>query len=106
MKNNKSVSSGNGGIFFKIVLLIISSGLFWLSNPNIFFENGLGWLAWFNYLPVLFLIKKSRIPHAAVFGALYGVISYGLYGYWLNAFHPLHDGPFQVKLPHLFLFSL
>lgn len=89
MKNKESVSSTPVEIFFKILLLITASVLFWLSNPNIFFENGLGWLAWFNYLPVLFLIRKSRMPHAAVYGAAYGVISYGLYGYWLNSFHPL-----------------
>lgn len=87
MKNKKSISAE--GIFIKIILLILSSVLFWLSNPNIFFEDGLGYLAWFNYLPVFFLIKKSRLSQAVLFGGFYGVVSYGLYGYWLNSFHPL-----------------
>ena len=88
--NSKNVkASPSRGIGFKIVLLILSSILFWLSNPNIFIEDGIGWLAFLNYLPVLFLIKKSRFLESVISGAFYGVLSYGLYGYWLNAFHPL-----------------
>ena len=101
MKNKKATAPGSTGISFKIVLLILSSVLFWLSNPNIFFEDGFGWLAFFNYLPVLFLIKKSRFIESVIFGAVYGVLSYGLYGYWLNAFHPL--GLIIVCIGYLFI---
>ncbi len=73
----------------KVFLLLISSVLFWISNPNILFADGLAWLAWLNYLPVFLLIKKTKLYEAVIYGALYGVISYGLYGYWLNSFHPL-----------------
>ncbi len=89
MKNNKNDRSRSGGVFQKIILLIISTILFWLSNPNIFFEEGLGWLAFFNYLPLLLLVKKSKISEAALYGALFGLTAYGLYGYWLQSFHPL-----------------
>lgn len=89
MNNKKVKPSDSAGIVFKIFLLFLSSVLFWLSNPNIFFEDGLGCLAFLNYLPILFLIKKSRFIEAVFFGAVYGGLSYGLYGYWLNAFHPL-----------------
>lgn len=89
MNNKKVKPSDSEGIVFKIFLLFLSSVLFWLSNPNIFFEDGLGCLAFFNYLPILFLIKKSRFVEAVIFGAVYGGLSYDLYGYWLNAFHPL-----------------
>ena len=89
MKNKKTPPKKTGAIFSKILLLLFSSVFFWLSNPNVFFENGLGWLAWFNYLPVFFLIKKSNLREAAVYGGIYGILSYGLYGYWLNTFHPL-----------------
>ena len=82
MKNKK-------GLFLKLLLLILAALLFWLSNPNILFENGLGWLAWFNYLPLFFLIKKISLSKAPLYGGLYGTISYALYGYWLNSFHPL-----------------
>ena len=88
MKNKKAASK-TLDFFQKTLLLITASVLFWLSNPNIFFEDGLGWLAWFNYLPVFFLIRKCNIRQSILYGAFYGIISYGLYGYWLNTFHPL-----------------
>ncbi len=89
MKNKKSKVTSGQKSFLKIILLIVSSILFWLSRPNIFFEDGLSFMAWFSYLPVLLLIKKSRLSQAAIYGAFYGVISYGLFGYWLQSFHPL-----------------
>ncbi len=89
MKNKKNASKSSEGTFLKIVLLILSSVLFWLSNPNIFFVDGLGFLAWIHYFPVFYLIKKSKMSQAPLYGALYGVLAYGLCGYWLNNFHPL-----------------
>ena len=88
MKNKKNPSS-HAGFFLSVFLLLLSSALFWLSNPNIIFENGLGWLAYFYYIPVLFLVKKLNIKKTILSGAFYGIISYGLLGYWLNSFHPL-----------------
>jgi len=101
---NKSRSSSKNSFFSKIVLLIISSLLFWLARPNIFFEDGLGFLAWINYLPVLFLIKKSHLSESLIYGAGYGVISYGLFGYWLQAFHPL--GLIIVCIGYMLICSL
>lgn len=89
MKNNSSTLPVYKSVFPKIFLLIVSAALFWLSRPNVFFENGLAFLAWFSYLPVLYLIKRSHLGESILFGALYGVISYGLFGYWLQSFHPL-----------------
>ena len=87
MKNKKSNTALQ--IIQKIFLLAISSVLFWLSNPNIYFNDGLSFLAWLNYLPVFFLIKNSKLSGSWLWGGLYGAISYGLYGYWLKTFHPL-----------------
>ena len=72
-----------------IFFLIFSAALFWLSNPNAIFNDGLSFLAWFNYLPVLFLIRNSKLKTSWLWGGVYGAISYGLYGYWLKTFHPL-----------------
>ena len=104
MKNKKNDSKNLKGLFQKIFLVIISALLFWLSNPNVFFENGLGWLGWFNYFPIFYLIKKSRLGESAVFGAIFGVLAYGLYGYWLKAFHPL--GLIIVCIGYLVICSL
>ena len=54
MNNKKVKPSDSEGIVFKIFLLFLSSVLFWLSNPNIFFEDGTSvwtpylWLFWQN----------------------------------------------------------
>ena len=89
MKNNNSTLPVYKSIFPNLLLLILSVLLFWLSRPNIFFDDGLYFLAWFSYLPVLYLIKRSRFVESIIFGAFYGVFSYGLFGYWLKTFHPL-----------------
>ena len=88
--HSKKSNHSKAGFFFKyFFLLILSSVLFWLSSPNIFFEDGLGFLGWFIYLPVFFIIKKINIRQAILCGAFYGALSYGLSGYWLKTFHPL-----------------
>lgn len=104
MKKSQIKAGNKKSAFSKLFLLIISSLLFWLSNPNILFEDGLGFIAWFNYLPVLFLIKKSKISEALFFGGLYGIISYALYGYWLQSFHPL--GLLIVCIGYMIICSL
>ena len=84
---NKTFSAKD---FFQCFFLtILSSLLFWLSNPNLIFEDGIFFLAVFNYLPVLFLIRKASLRFSVLFGLIYGVASYALYGYWLQSFHPL-----------------
>ena len=87
MRNKKS--SNLTKIIEKIILLILAAVFFWLSNPNIFFNDGIYLLAFFNYLPLFFLIKKSKLSFSWLWGGLYGALSYGLYGYWLKNFHPL-----------------
>lgn len=89
MNNKVKGNSKSKSFFFSLILLVFSVLLFWLSNPNVLFENGLGFIACLNYLPVFFLIRKSGMKKAAFSGAFYGILSYGLYGYWLNNFHPL-----------------
>ena len=89
MKKNTSNLPACKTILPKIIILIIACLLFWLARPNIFFDDGCSFLAWFSYFPVLYLIKKSSLGEALIYGALYGVIAYGLTGYWLQSFHPL-----------------
>jgi len=86
MKNKSKYTKSYIKCFF---LTVLAALLFWLSNPNILFQNGLAFIAFFNYLPVLLLINKSSLKSSLFFGALYGILSYALYGYWLQSFHPL-----------------
>lgn len=88
MKNKKSDNSVKD-FFFCFFLIILAAVLFCLSNPNFLFPQGLGFIAFFNYLPVFLVIKKSKFSNVWFFGGFYGVLSYALYGYWLKNFHPL-----------------
>jgi len=76
-------------IFTCLGLTILSSILFAASFPNLLFKNGLPFLAWFAYIPVLLIIRKNSILACAGWGAIYGCIAYSLFNYWLGAFHPL-----------------
>ncbi|MDR2952158.1 MAG: apolipoprotein N-acyltransferase, partial [Treponema sp.] len=70
-------------------LVVLSSFLFAASFPNLIFKNGLPFLAWFAYIPILTLIYKNGFLSCAGWGAVYGYAAYGLYNYWLSVFHPL-----------------
>ena len=76
-------------IFIQLGLVLLSALLFAGSFPNLLIENGLPFLAWFAYLPVLLVIRESRLAQCAGWGAIYGLASYSLFNYWLGAFHPL-----------------
>ncbi|MCL2759589.1 MAG: apolipoprotein N-acyltransferase [Treponema sp.] len=76
-------------ILFQLALTILASVLFAASFPNIIFKNGLSFLAWFAYIPILIVIYKNNLLACAGWGALYGFIAYGLFNYWLGNFHPL-----------------
>jgi len=73
----------------QLLLVLAAAILFTLSFPNLLFENGLSFLAWFAYVPILVLIDKNSFLACAGLGAVYGVLAYSLFNYWLGAFHPL-----------------
>ena len=76
-------------VFQKLLLLIISVLIFFLAHPNPVFADGLGFLGYFIYLPVFFLIDKSSLKNVFLWGGFYGAFSYGLFAFWLKNFHPL-----------------
>lgn len=77
----------NGVIHFGALLL--GAVLFVGAFPNILFENGLPLLAWIAYIPVLWVINRVHIAASLVWGAFYGYTAYGLFNFWLTAFHPI-----------------
>lgn len=86
---NKQNSFNWSKIIINFLLLLISSFLFFISNPNPIIKEGLFLTGWFIYLPVLILLKNCSLKNAWLYGLFYGAVSYCLYGYWLNSFHPL-----------------
>jgi apolipoprotein N-acyltransferase len=83
-KNNRVKNA-----LIQLGLIFSASILFAASFPNIVFINGLPIFAWFAYIPVLIIIRKNNLLACAGFGAIYGIIAYALFNYWLGKFHPL-----------------
>jgi len=75
--------------FINLGLTVLSVLLFAGSFPNLLFENGLPFLAWFAYAPVFILLPRLSLGASVFWGALHGYASYSLFNYWLAAFHPL-----------------
>ncbi|MDR0706628.1 MAG: apolipoprotein N-acyltransferase [Treponema sp.] len=77
------------GLFTNAAALALGVALFAGAFPNPFFENGAPFLAWIAYVPVFWLICRTTVAGSVLWGAVYGYAAYGLFNYWLGAFHPL-----------------
>ncbi|MDR1238974.1 MAG: apolipoprotein N-acyltransferase [Treponema sp.] len=77
------------GLLINFGLALLGSLLFAAAFPNPFVEKGLPLLAWVAYVPVFVLIRRASLGASFFWGALYGYAAYGLFNYWLAAFHPL-----------------
>ncbi|MDR2403910.1 MAG: apolipoprotein N-acyltransferase [Spirochaetaceae bacterium] len=77
------------GFLVNLTAILLASLLFAASFPNLLFERGLAVLAWFAYIPLFRVIRRSSIGASVFWGALYGYAAYGLFNYWLSVFHPL-----------------
>ncbi|MDR2543840.1 MAG: apolipoprotein N-acyltransferase, partial [Treponema sp.] len=91
MRNGKISVKNNFFIAALIhaALIVLAAVLFAGSFPNPFFTNGIPFLAWFAFIPILIVINKSRLLTCVLWGAVYGFLSYALFNYWLSTFHPL-----------------
>jgi len=75
--------------FINLGLTTLSVILFAGSFPSLLFENGLPFLAWIAYTPIFILLRRVSLGASVFWGALYGYAAFGLFNYWLGAFHPL-----------------
>ena len=76
------------GFFIDLGFVILSAVLFAASFPNILIKNGLPFLAWFAYIPILAVIRKYNPLICVFWGIIYGLAAYSLFNYWLGSFHP------------------
>lgn len=70
----------------QFLLLLISSSLFFLQQPNFIKIEGFSFLAWFIYLPPLFLIRRANCKTVWLWGGFYGIISLLCLAYWLKSY--------------------
>jgi len=90
MRNNSQNTGGwKSKIFLHLGLIVLGAVLFAASFPNILFINGIPFLAWFAYIPILIVISRYGIASCAGWGAVYGFTAYFLFNYWLTTFHPI-----------------
>jgi len=75
-------------ILVQLGLVVTASLFFSLSFPNLIFTNGIPFFAWFSYIPVILLISKNDLLPCIGWGAIYGVLTYAIFNYWLWTFHP------------------
>jgi apolipoprotein N-acyltransferase len=72
-----------------LALTVLSVLLFAGSFPNLLIEHGFPFFAWIAYAPIFLLLYRVSLGASVFWGALYGYAAYGLFNYWLTAFHPL-----------------
>ncbi|GHV86092.1 apolipoprotein N-acyltransferase 1 [Spirochaetia bacterium] len=89
-------------LFCNLTLILAGAVLFAASFPNPLVSGGFPILAWIAWVPVFWVIRRigqdsnfsgsrdsSRgYGQAALWGALYGAVSYTLFVPWLSSFHP------------------
>lgn len=90
-KQNKdtNIKSKSRELLLQIGLLLGGALLFSLSFPSFLSDRGFGTLAFVSLVPVFVLVHRSSWKLIAVYGFLYGFITYALFNYWLSTFHPL-----------------
>ncbi len=65
------------------LLVLAGSILFSLSFPGFIFKEGLGFLAWFCFVPVFEGLRLLSLKKSFLAGFLFGFVSYSLIVYWL-----------------------
>lgn len=76
-------------VLFELLLLLSSSVLFSLSFPNPLSPWGMAPLGFIALVPVFWVIHRGRWKVMALYGAVYGYLTYALFNYWLSTFNPL-----------------
>lgn len=87
-----------------VLLLVCSSLLFALAQPNFIVCKGLPVLAYFIYIPLFILVRRISFFASFGWGGIYGFLNYFIFGYWLWGFHPL--AIYIVTLQYFFYYAL
>ena len=89
MKNRQKTKSKFKYFIISFVLTIFASLIFAFENPNFLYEKGFFFLAYFSYIPVLFVVHNSSVKNVWFYGGLYGALSYFFFAYWLINYNSL-----------------
>jgi apolipoprotein N-acyltransferase len=88
----------------ELLLLAVSALLFALAFPS--FISTWGWfpLAYVALAPLFIVLRRASWLRTPIYGIFYGLLSYGLFNFWLGKFHPL--ALYFVPPVHAFYFLL
>lgn len=70
-------------------LLIVAVLFFALPQPNLISLKGFPFLAYIAFVPLFLLVRRVSFAASFFWGALYGMLCYCVFTYWLAVFHPL-----------------
>jgi apolipoprotein N-acyltransferase len=71
------------------VLLLLSIVFFALPQPNFISFRGFPLFAYVAFVPLFLLIRRIPFRYSFLWGALYGMLGYCVFAFWLGSFHPL-----------------
>lgn len=74
---------------FDLALLAGSALLFTFSFPHFLSDAGWWPLAYVAIAPAIYVVNRSGLLRAALYGLVYGLVSYMLHNYWIGSFHVL-----------------
>lgn len=76
--------------FFRdLVILAVSAFVYAMAFPSFLVTDGIGFLAFFAWIPVLWTINRAKWRTVWFYGLFYGFVFYLILNYWLKTFHPL-----------------
>ncbi|HOS35874.1 MAG TPA: apolipoprotein N-acyltransferase [Treponemataceae bacterium] len=90
MISSGDTASGRLGPFLvNCALLVVAVIFFALPQPNLLSLHGFPIVGWFAFVPLFLLVRRISFRSSFLWGALYGILCYCVFTYWLAVFHPL-----------------
>ena len=90
MTSSGDTASGRFGPFLvNCALLVVAVIFFALPQPNLLSLHGFPIVGWFAFVPLFLLVRRISFRSSFLWGALYGILCYCVFTYWLAVFHPL-----------------
>ncbi len=92
MTSNEQQISGYSwklNLLINLLLLFCAVLFFALPQPNLLAVKGFPLLAYFAFIPLFILVRRVSFAASFLWGAVYGMLCYCVFTYWLGVFHPL-----------------
>lgn len=85
----RATASRRASFLANVALLALSAVFFALPQPNLLSLKGFPLMGYVAFVPLFVLVRRVSFRASFIWGALYGLLSYCLFTYWLAVFHPV-----------------